>query len=87
MGDHEYQDDEEEEEEDEELVRDLTGGGALAVVQPPAASAVPGLRNASRECAIRMPCKRVLVGGCYRGRVYVSSWESAAEAVAHFVSR
>jgi len=60
MGDHEsdgleYQDDEEEEDEDEELVHDLTGGGALAVVQPPAASAVPGLRNAPRECTIRMP--------------------------------
>jgi len=59
MGDHEsdgleYQDDEEEEEEDEELVCDLTGGGALAPVQPPTASTVPGLRNASRECAIRM---------------------------------
>jgi len=48
------QDDEEEEEEDEELVRDLTGGGALAAVQPPAASGVPELRNAPRECAIRM---------------------------------
>jgi len=83
----EYQDDEEEQEEDEELVRDLTGGGALAAVQPPAASAVPGLRNAPRECAIRMPCIRVLVGGCCRGRAYVSSWEAAAEAVAHFVSR
>ena len=60
MRDHEsdgleYQDDEEEEEEDEELVRDLTGGGALAAVQPPAASAVPGLRNAPIECTIRMP--------------------------------
>ena len=30
---------------------------------------------------------RVLVGGCCRGRAYVSSWEAAAEAVAHFVSR
>ena len=47
----EYQDDEEEEEEDEELVRDLTGSSALA----PAASAVPGLRNAPSKCAIRMP--------------------------------
>jgi len=60
MGDHEsdgleYQDDEEDEEEDEELVRSLTGGGALAAVQPPAASAVPALRNAPRECVIRMP--------------------------------
>jgi len=62
------QDDEEEEEEDEEVVHDLTGGGALAAVQPPAAPAVPGLRNTPRECAIRMPCIRVLVGGCCRGR-------------------
>jgi len=73
MGDHEsdgleYQDDEEEEEEDEELVRELTGGGALAGVQPPVASVVPGLGNAPHECAIRMPCIHVLVGGFYRGR-------------------
>ena len=92
MGNHEsddleYQHDEEEEDEDEELVHDLTGGGALAVVQPPAASAVPGLRNAPRECAIRIPCLRVLVGDLGRSRTYVSSWETTAEDVAHFVSR
>jgi len=46
---------EEEEEEDEEVVHDLTGGGALAALQPPAASAVPGLRNTPIECVIRMP--------------------------------
>ena len=45
---------EEEEEEDEEVVHDLTGGGALAALQPPAASAVPGLRNTPIECVIRM---------------------------------
>ena len=59
MGDHESdgldQHDEEEEDEDNEPARDITGGGALSSVQPPAATAAPRLRNAPRECAIRMP--------------------------------
>ena len=47
-------------------MHDLTGGGVLVAVQPPAASAVPGLRNTPRECVIHMPRGKVANTGAHR---------------------